>query len=54
MILCLEVKMTKREMEIIDHIDTIKKRPCCVEELKPFLRDRTLLYGYESEMKMYL
>jgi len=38
--------MTKSELELIENIDKIKREPICAEDLKPFLKDRTLLYGY--------
>lgn len=45
--------MTKQEMEMIERIDEIKSTPFCAEDLKPFLKDRTLLYGYTCDRKTF-
>ena len=43
--------MTEQEMEMIARIDEIRNRPYRAEDLKPFLKDRTLLYGYTCDRK---
>ena len=41
--------MTKTELELIKNIDKMKDDPICADDLKPFLKDRTLLYGYTCD-----
>ncbi|PWM31537.1 MAG: hypothetical protein DBX58_06335 [Clostridiales bacterium] len=43
--------MTKNEMELIYNIEKEKEKVLKAEALKPFLKDRTLLYGYTCERK---
>lgn len=38
--------MTELELEAIKNIDEINAKIISPQDLKPFLRDRTLLYGY--------
>lgn len=45
--------MTEQEMEMIARIDEIRNRPYRAEDLKPFLKDRTLLYGYTCDRKTF-
>lgn len=45
--------MTKNEMELIYNIEKEKEKVLKAEALKPFLKDRTLLYGYTCERKTF-
>ena len=45
--------MTEQEMEMIARIDEIRNRPYRADDLKPFLKDRTLLYGYTCDRKTF-
>lgn len=38
--------MTKSELELLNVVGEDKERPISVLDLDPFLKDRTLLYGY--------
>ena len=45
--------MTKTELELIENIDKTKDKPICADDLKPFLKDRTLLYGYTCDRRTF-
>ena len=45
--------MTKQEMEMIEKIDRIKDTPFSAKDLSPFVKDRTLLYGYTCDRKTF-
>ena len=45
--------MTKEDFERFNNIEKIKEKIIEAEDLKPFLKDRTLLYGYTNERKTF-
>lgn len=45
--------MTKEDLEKIYHIEKVKEKVITGKDLKPFLKDRTLLYGYTCERKTF-
>lgn len=46
--------MTREELEFIENtMDEIKEKVICAKDLRPFLRDRTLLYGYTCDRKTF-
>lgn len=44
--------MTKQEMEMIKD-SSITNKPLSAKDLEPFLKDRTLLYGYTCDRKTF-
>lgn len=44
--------MTREELELINS-SAEEKKIICTDDLKPFLRDRTLLYGYTCKGKTF-
>ncbi len=46
--------MTREELGFIENTtDNIRERIICAKDLRPFLRDRTLLYGYTCKGKTF-
>ena len=45
--------MTKEDLKMLNNIDKIKERIINSEDLRPFLKDRTLLYGYTGDRKTF-
>lgn len=45
--------MTKEQLELLQNIEKIKEKVICAEDLRPFLEDRTLLYGYTCERETF-